>query len=196
MSITKELERLHDDHIEDIADGAGYYTGTNPPRKLNIAYAISRGLTTNIAKACDIFYGNEPVSQTISEAIAKGVEAGSPYKSIADILKAVESDEDVKTIVLFDGTVTTSSGYHNATLNDMVNLDAYPDYMIVTFDGSKYTLPSTGVTFRENLYYGTFSAKTGPAFDAYPCCIEYSSSFSQIYTAEDGTYSVKIEVKA
>lgn len=94
MSIKNELERINNEHPADIADGAGTYTGTNPPRKLNIAYAISGGLTTNIAKACDIFYGNEPVSQTIGQAIAKGVEAGSPYKSIADILKAVEAQSE------------------------------------------------------------------------------------------------------
>ena len=91
-AIKDELERINNKPAADIADGAGVYAGTNPPRVLNIAMAISGGKTLNIAKACDIFYGNDPAdSQTITEAIARGVEAGSPYKSIDDILRAVES---------------------------------------------------------------------------------------------------------
>lgn len=91
-TIKKELERINDQPAADIADGAGVYAETNPPRVLNIAMAISGGKTLNIAKACDIFYGNDPAdSQTITEAISRGVQAGSPYKSIDDILRAVEA---------------------------------------------------------------------------------------------------------
>lgn len=95
-AIKDELERINDLPAADIADGAGVYAGTNPSRVLNIAMAISGGRTLNIAKACDIFYGNDPAdSQTITEAIARGVEAGSPYKSIDDILRAVESQTTI-----------------------------------------------------------------------------------------------------
>lgn len=91
-AIKKELERITGQHTEDIADGAGVVAETNPPRVLNIAMAISGGRTLNIAKACDIFYGNDPAdSQTITEAISRGVAAGSPYDSIDAILRAVES---------------------------------------------------------------------------------------------------------
>lgn len=91
-AIKKELERINDKPAADIADGAGVYAGTNPPRVLNIAMAISGGKTLNIAKACDIFYGNDPAdSQTITEAISRGVKSGSPYDSIDAILRAVES---------------------------------------------------------------------------------------------------------
>lgn len=96
-AINNELERINNQSSADIADGAGVYAGTNPPRVLNIAMAISDGKTLNIAHACDIFYGNEPESQTISEAIAKGVEGGSPYASIDDILRAVEANEVAET---------------------------------------------------------------------------------------------------
>lgn len=97
-AIKKELERITDQHTEDIADGAGVYAETNPPRVLNIAMAISGGKTLNIAKACDIFYGNDPAdSQTITEAIARGVKAGSPYDSIDAILRAVE-DSSAKVV--------------------------------------------------------------------------------------------------
>lgn len=90
-AIKKELERITDQHTEDIADGAGVVAKTNPPRVLNIAMAISGGRTLNIAKACDIFYGNDPAdSQTITEAISRGVKSGSPYDSIDAILRAVE----------------------------------------------------------------------------------------------------------
>lgn len=91
-AIKKELERITDQHTEDIADGAGVVAKTNPPRVLNIAMAISGGRTLNIAKACDIFYGNDPAdSQTITEAISRGVKSGSPYDSIDAILRAVKS---------------------------------------------------------------------------------------------------------
>ena len=93
MSIKTELERINKQPAEDIAAAAGIYAETNPPRNLNIALAISGGLTTNIATACDLFYDNDTPSQTVSEAIAKGVEAGSPYASISDILSAVEEEK-------------------------------------------------------------------------------------------------------
>lgn len=99
-AIKKELERITEQHTEDIADGAGVVAKTNPPRVLNIAMAISGGRTLNIAKACDIFYGNDPAdSQTITEAIARGVKAGSPYDSIDAILRAVEGTPKEKQIL-------------------------------------------------------------------------------------------------
>lgn len=102
MSIKDELERINEQPAEDIAAAAGIYAETNPPRNLNIALAISGGLTTNIATACDLFYDNDTPSQTVSEAIAKGVAAGSPYASISDILSAVEGKEVVPSNVLLD----------------------------------------------------------------------------------------------
>lgn len=110
-TIKTELERINGQHAEDIADGAGVVAETNPPRVLNIAMAISGGKTLNIAKACDIFYGNDPAdSQTITEAISRGVAAGSPYDSIDAILRHLESAPepvDPYPVTLFTETVTT-----------------------------------------------------------------------------------------
>ena len=64
-------------------------------RNSNIALAISDGKTTNIPSACDMFYGNATPSVTIQEAIAKGVAAGSPYKSLDDILNSEISTPSV-----------------------------------------------------------------------------------------------------
>lgn len=136
-AIKTELERITGQHAEDIADGAGIYAKTNPPRVLNIAMAISGGRTLNIAKACDIFYGNDPAdSQTITEAISRGVKSGSPYDSIDAILRAVSSEPRI----FFEGDVTTEQdkyGQHviyNITPTTLSE-DNYSQKIIVSMNG-------------------------------------------------------------
>jgi len=71
MSIKKELERINEQPAEDIAAAAGVYAKTNPPRSLNIALAISGGLTTNIAKAIEEMEIGGGESSAITIALKK-----------------------------------------------------------------------------------------------------------------------------
>lgn len=203
-TIKKEIERIIDQHAEDIADGAGILAETNPPRILNIAMAISGGRTLNIARACDIFYGNDPAdSQTIGQAITRGIEAGSPYKSIDEILRAIESRKDANDylrMALADESVTfnqsagTTYSMARASLTNKFNSEVMPyifDYLVVTVDGTEYEVPQ----IEENQLL--FGGAPEDSYDVYPYHLRFDPDQNSVYIycapGENRTLQVKVE---
>lgn len=197
-AIKKELERITGQHTEDIADGAGVVAETNPPRVLNIAMAISGGKTLNIAKACDIFYGNDPAdSQTITEAISRGVAAGSPYDSIDAILRHLESAPepvDPYPITLFTETVTTTASGDIAMGQFTDFTDNISGEVKIIINDESYICSPNGE--RIWCYGATYNSETGDYdFSQYPFRIGKASSksFVRFYAPTVGTYTVTVK---
>ncbi len=198
-AIKKELERITGQHTEDIADGAGVVAETNPPRVLNIAMAISGGRTLNIAKACDIFYGNDPAdSQTINEAISRGVKAGSPYDSIDAILRHLESAPepvDPYPVTLFTETVTTVADTAYAPHAEFANFTGnITGEVKIIVNNKPYICSPNGEAVW--CYGATYNSETSTYdFSQYPFRIEKAplSSFIRFSAPTVGTYTVTVK---
>ena len=93
---------------------------------------------------------------------------------------------------LFSETVTTEDqeGMIVGTLNYATQITA--DSIIVTFDGTDYTVSKTE-PFEDMTGYGTFSP-SGPDFTTYPFYILSSEESNLIYTEAEGSYTVAVSV--
>ena len=108
-----------------------------------------------------------------------------------------KNDGSSRTLIFNDKITTTAVGWTNT--HDPIELDFSLDDIpvIITVDGTEYTLPYTGEAQGGTQHkWGDWNSEYSPNFDNYPIAfrtVPYNSF--QILTQSTGTYNIKIEIE-
>lgn len=118
---------------------------------------------------------NGDILSVVDGAWAKSEPEGPGYEVVETVIAPEQSVTTIEDGGLVWGDMTAT--WHSE----------YPESIIVTFNGTEYTLPKN--TFAWGFGYGEYDGNKMPVFTTYPCSIDVGQS-AALNTAEPGTYTV------